>query len=475
MNNFIVYKYTAKHNGKIYIGITSRGLEQRWKDGYRANPRLQRTIKKYGKEGFIREVLYDNLSKEDACQKEIELIAKYDAINPDIGYNIALGGTAPMYGKKHSEETKAKYHISRLGEKNSFYGKHHDRENLPSNIPMICLNTLETFPSMTIAGEIKTTQGCTGCSERNISRIKYGQLSAGKDLDGNPLFWDIYDKSMPLEYYKNLYELKKQQRERILDEIYKNVKARGKTAKKQVVDILSNQVYKGANEAHNLTGIDKGDIAQCCRGEKNTCGGTIFLYLDNYKELSKTQVLDLIVTRWTKTIEGATLYPIVCLNNRKLYKDKIVASKTTDNKFSDTIKDCVDGVADYGGEHSVTKQYMRWVSYDKYLSMSEDEIQEILTKPVKGHQPVHCVTTDKYFRDAKSGADYYGLFRQGVQKCCSGKYKTCGEYNGQRLVWEYDTHYRWELYSTQEELDAMYNDDIKESIRLSDYLENKEE
>lgn len=123
-----LYKYTCKRNGLIYFGITSKTLDQRWTNGYAANNRLYNTIKKYGKDGFIREIILDNLIQEEAAQKEIEYIAKYDATNKDIGFNISLGGTAPMYGRKHTDETKRKYSETRTGKNNSFYGKHHTEE-----------------------------------------------------------------------------------------------------------------------------------------------------------------------------------------------------------------------------------------------------------------------------------------------------------------------------------------------------------
>ena len=108
-----LYKYTCKHNGLIYFGITSKTLQQRWKAGYRENPRLQNTINKYGEDGFIREVVLDNLTKDEACAEEIKHIAEYKATDKNIGFNISIGGTAPMAGRHHTEEAKKK-----IGESN---------------------------------------------------------------------------------------------------------------------------------------------------------------------------------------------------------------------------------------------------------------------------------------------------------------------------------------------------------------------
>lgn len=130
MSQWIVYKHTNKINNKIYIGITSFTLEKRWANGngYKSNEHFTQAINKYGQENFLHEVLYSCETKEEACAKEIELIAKYHATDPDIGYNISLGGTAPMFGRKHSEENKLKFSQQRKGEKNAFYGRKHTEE-----------------------------------------------------------------------------------------------------------------------------------------------------------------------------------------------------------------------------------------------------------------------------------------------------------------------------------------------------------
>ena len=123
-----LYKYTCIHNGLIYFGITSKTLDERWRDKYIGNPRLHNCIMKYGKEGFIREIILDGLTLDEAAAAEIEHIAKYNATDKNIGFNISIGGTAPMAGRHHSEETKKKFSETRRGENNSFYGKKHTKE-----------------------------------------------------------------------------------------------------------------------------------------------------------------------------------------------------------------------------------------------------------------------------------------------------------------------------------------------------------
>ena len=105
-----VYKITNKENGMVYIGKTSRRKpEYRWNHGkgYRLQPAIGSAIKEYGWESFSHEIIYDGLDSETATRFEIELIAQYDSMNPEKGYNRTAGGPG-MLGWHHTETSRAK-------------------------------------------------------------------------------------------------------------------------------------------------------------------------------------------------------------------------------------------------------------------------------------------------------------------------------------------------------------------------------
>lgn len=95
MENYIVYRHVNKINNKQYIGITKNGLERRSGingKGYGTKSYFACAIKHFGWDSFTHEILYSGLSKEEACQKEIELIAKFRTNEHDFGYNSTSGG-----------------------------------------------------------------------------------------------------------------------------------------------------------------------------------------------------------------------------------------------------------------------------------------------------------------------------------------------------------------------------------------------
>ena len=90
---YIVYEHISPSN-KRYIGITCQTPEQRWRngEGYKGSTAFYNAIKKYKWENFQHNILYVDLTSEEAMQKEKELILKYQTTNKKYGYNILSGG-----------------------------------------------------------------------------------------------------------------------------------------------------------------------------------------------------------------------------------------------------------------------------------------------------------------------------------------------------------------------------------------------
>ena len=97
MNDFTVYKHINKINNKVYIGITSQNPKDRWNNGngYIGCTRFYNAIKKYGWNNFKHVIIESGLTEEEAKSKEINLILKEEATNPEKGYNLRAGGDLP--------------------------------------------------------------------------------------------------------------------------------------------------------------------------------------------------------------------------------------------------------------------------------------------------------------------------------------------------------------------------------------------
>lgn len=106
---YCVYKHTCP-NGKVYIGITGKNPLERWKGGhgYSNNKHFTNAINKYGWENIKHEILFDGLTKQEAEQKEIELIATHNSSKTECGYNQSTGGENSAAGCKWTQEHKTK-------------------------------------------------------------------------------------------------------------------------------------------------------------------------------------------------------------------------------------------------------------------------------------------------------------------------------------------------------------------------------
>lgn len=123
MKTYCVYKHTNTCNDKCYIGITSQTPNKRWLNGYgysKTQPKFYNAIKKYGWDNFIHEILFENLTFEEANQKEIELIAFYNSC--ETGYNTSTGGSGNP-GHEVTNEMRQRMSIAHAGQVSWTKGK----------------------------------------------------------------------------------------------------------------------------------------------------------------------------------------------------------------------------------------------------------------------------------------------------------------------------------------------------------------
>jgi len=118
---FIAYLITNNINGKQYIGITKRGLSQRWRghcEQARQHHRegiLQMAILKYGYDQFSITQIASARTWEDLCAVERILIQQHGTRSPK-GYNMTDGGEG-VHGYKHSPEMIDSIRLKTIGKK----------------------------------------------------------------------------------------------------------------------------------------------------------------------------------------------------------------------------------------------------------------------------------------------------------------------------------------------------------------------
>ena len=227
-SKWCVYCHTNIINGKKYFGITSRPPEKRWgRNGneYREDlhPVFGRAIKKYGWDNFKHEVLFENLSKKEACDLEVELIAKYKTNctkykKPAYGYNMSDGGEIGSAGYVWSDEARKRLSEAQTG-----------RE--------VSAETRQILREQRIGVPLSPSH------KENLSRSHKGNPSPRK---GVQLSEDIKSKISTSKLEKRDGKL--------------------------VYCIELSQIFYSANDAGRKNNIDASAIIKCCRGKQSYAG-----------------------------------------------------------------------------------------------------------------------------------------------------------------------------------------------------------
>ena len=115
----ILYRHIrTDKNTPFYIGIGE--TENRAYDK-KCRTKIWKNI---AKKGYETEILFDDLTWEQACEKEKEFIALYGRRDLGTGtlVNLTDGGEGTL-GYRHTKEAKEKNRLASLGENNPWYNK----------------------------------------------------------------------------------------------------------------------------------------------------------------------------------------------------------------------------------------------------------------------------------------------------------------------------------------------------------------
>lgn len=242
--NYTVYMHRFP-NGKVYIGITCQKPEYRWGQGshYQNQPLIFNAIVKYGWDNIKHIILFEGLSKEDAEEKEINLIAAYDSTNREKGYNIENGGNS---AGKHSKETiekmsagikmaykNSEYKEKKIAAAKKSYARPEYKKQLSERTKRLWQS--EAYRSKMIS--VHKNKIVTDETKKKVSEARKGRFMGGENINARAI---------------------------------KQLSKDGELIR----------VWESAMSASRGTGANNAKICECCGGKRKAAGGFRWEYAD---------------------------------------------------------------------------------------------------------------------------------------------------------------------------------------------------
>lgn len=344
----IIYKVENLIDGKIYIGLTTskygfkgryhgegiQGMYKYYKSrkerGFNYNRHLYYAIEKYGFDNFkVTEKFDVAFSKEELDIKEKTYIALYKSTQEEYGYNLDLGGSRG----KHSEITK-----KRIGEANK--GRKLSQEQIEilrkshlgisaewSCKKIICLNTNETFNSLTEASKkynLDTSAICGVCKEKR------------KSCD-----------ELVFRYYDDYLNMSKEEIKEAIEESKKNQWDNATEVKyKKIVCLDERKIFDSIKEAAEYYNIKcRSGISHCLVGKSKICEGHTWIYYDKYINMTNEEIENFIKE---KQIRKTNAVKIRCITTGEIFNSMTEASKKYNTGRH--ISSCCTGKRKYAGK-----------------------------------------------------------------------------------------------------------------------------
>lgn len=132
-HNYIVYQHITPSK-KSYIGITCQKPERRWRNGNGYIPSngkmtpFANAIVKYGWKNIEHRIIAENLTHDEACEMEMNLIALFRTNDSRFGYNVLNGGDVPLFDCPDSVKEKMRESSYKKWKKEE-YKKSHTGKN----------------------------------------------------------------------------------------------------------------------------------------------------------------------------------------------------------------------------------------------------------------------------------------------------------------------------------------------------------
>lgn len=463
---YSVYEFIFP-NGKRYIGITKQIPEYRWGHNgykYKSQKLIGRAIYKYGWDNIVKNVVFKHLTKIEACNKEIELIAKYNSTNIKYGYNLSSGG---IYGEHSNTKQVYLYDINTgvFIKKWKTADKASDELNINRSIIASCcrgkLNVLKNkyiflytyykqLPiellkkRLSVGNKTKKVymynkEGRFLSSFDSINeaarRTKFASFKISNSCNG--IIKEVNDLIFLFDYYLQLPD-------DILKARFRR-KPKGIKIYRYTKDGTFIDEWESASEAAKcLKTIKANNISACCNRKAKTVGSFIFLK-EKYAKLPIAILKDRV-----QPINAAKRKAIIELNSGKVFNSLTEAANFyghTTTEVSKVIRKNLSHIK--GNRFVLLKDYEKNPEYYDNLAK-----EKVIIKP-KSSKIIE-IESRKIFNTAADASKFFNIASSNIRLVCKG---IQDQVKGHRFVYleEYENNLDYYKNLAKEKVTRRYN------------------
>lgn len=396
----VIYKITNTENNKVYIGKTVKDFNRRYPShgegvervynyhkkqkqyGLRYNNHLLSSIEKYGLDKWEVDEVFDTAhSEEELSVKEIHWISHYKSSDDKFGYNKTLGGEGAL-GYKHTEEAKelmskqrkgrvmsqewidksAKTRIERgsaKGENNGMYGK--TGKDNPKSKPIIMLDFKGDKVKEFESGQEVNRYLDKPKSNSAISKVC---LNGGTAYNYLWLFKEDYIKLIEEDRFD---EWLLKTKERYIHRSVKSEMSKMRNNSKPIYQLNKDTLeiikeFESVALASKSTGISSQLISRVCNHGSNTTGGYSWVYVEEYKTLSKDDLVKLY-SRKPSEVKFDRSYAkrrVICTTTGEVFESIKCAIERYGMSKGSKIHEVCNGKRKTCGKHPATNVGLEW-------------------------------------------------------------------------------------------------------------------
>lgn len=222
-----------------------------------------------------------------------------------------------------------------------------------------------------------------------------------------------------------------------------NIRSQGR----KVVCVNTREIFETIKDAERYYNVD--GIGNCCEGKTHSAGKhketkekLFWLFYQDYVKMTEKDIqkflADKLKYEMTNNVFGK---PVVCVTTGEQFMTAMDASKKY--KVADNgIRFCCQGRLNTSGRLEDGTP-LRWVFWEDYIKMTDEEIKAIKDNPKFRIKPVVCLNNKFLFNSATIAGEWCGVQKGTIRRCISKDRASGGKHpeTGEPLYWMYYEDY----------------------------------